>query len=67
MIVMNILIDNSMRNKKLEKLEEDIYNAIDDARLLCWDEDQWYIDEKDLKEKIRFLLWEYEMQGFLDD
>ena len=56
-----------MRNKKLEKLEEDIYNTIDDAKLLCWDEGQWYIDEKDLKEKIRFLLWEYEMQGFLDN
>lgn len=55
-----------MINKKLEKLEEDIYKAIDEAKgEEVWDE--CYINEADLKEKIRFLLWEYEMQGFLDN
>lgn len=55
-----------MKNKKLEKLEEDIYKSIDEADgTEVWEE--WYINEADLKEKIRFLLWEYEMQGFLDN
>ena len=54
-----------MRNKRLEKLEEDIYKAIDEAHgTEVWEE--WYINEDDLKEKIRFLLWEYEMQNFLE-
>lgn len=55
-----------MKNKKLEKLEEDIYKAIDEADgTEIWEE--WHINEADLKEKIRFLLWEYKMQNFLGD
>lgn len=55
-----------MKNKKLEKLEEDIYKAIDetDGVLIA---ECWHIDENDLKERIRFLFWEYSMQNFLSD
>lgn len=55
-----------MKNEKLEKLKEDIYKAIDETEgTEVWDE--WHINEAELKEKIRFLFWEYEMQGFLDN
>lgn len=55
-----------MKNKKLEKLEEDIYKAIDEADGIPFG-GCWHIDENDLKEKIRFLFWEYRMQNFLSD
>ena len=55
-----------MKNKKLEKLEEDIYKAIDEADGIQFD-GCWHVDENDLKERIRFLFWEYRMQNFLSD
>lgn len=51
-------------NNTLDKLRDDLNNIIDEVLCKYFGEEVKDI-EQDLKEKVRFLLWEYEMQNLI--
>lgn len=56
-----------MKNRKIDKVEKDLYDIVDTvvSKYFCYG---GAIEELDgeLREHIRLLLWEYEMQNFLE-
>ncbi len=57
-----------MKDRKIDKVERDLYDIVDTviSKYFCYGDAIEELED-DLREHIRLLLWEYEMQNFLGD
>lgn len=57
-----------MKDRKIDKVERDLYDIVDTviSKYFCYGDELEELED-DLREHIRLLLWEYEMQNFLGD